>query len=112
MHFLLPSEFFQPNKVQNPVYKLSVIETSNIEVSIHPKEIYVSIFNTPVIFDIICELYVMYSAFGGFSFSTESIALRMKSMDRVLCWIGISDDLKFTCTVERCHDVIRYSLLL
>ena len=47
------------------------------------------------------DLYKEFNVHGGFVFPTESIATRMKSMDRVLCWFGFRDDHKFTCYIEK-----------
>jgi hypothetical protein len=56
-----------------------------------------------ILFDALRELYEEYNVHGGFVFSTDSIALRMKSMNRVLCWFGFRDSHKFTCVVEKEH---------
>lgn len=47
------------------------------------------------------DRYTEYGTHGGFVFPMESIALRLKSMNRVLCWFGFRDEFKYTCYVSK-----------
>jgi hypothetical protein len=54
-----------------------------------------------VLFHEIEDLYCEYNAHGGFVFSKDSIALRLQSMNRVLCWFGFRGGVKYTCYVSK-----------
>ena len=53
------------------------------------------------VFHEIEDRHTQYNAHGGFVFTKESIALRMHSMDRVLCWFGFHGGIKYTCYVSK-----------
>ncbi len=78
--------------IVSSVHKNGGIEQQEVDCGTHS---YSSLFHT------IQERYGEYGVHGGFVFSKDSIALRLKSMDRVLCWFGFHNDIKYTCYVSK-----------
>ena len=94
-------ELTQPYPSTHPVFKIFLVESNHSDGAIHSSEMNVGTFALPYIFHELQELYHSYSVHGGFVFPKDSIAMRMRSMDRVLCWFGFRNGIKYTCFVER-----------
>lgn len=110
MSFLpIPYEFPIPRAIHHqlmepspiPNYTIHIVESWRDQGSHKEIQHKLGSFTPEYIFDELLELYNAYNIHGGFVFSTESIALRMKSMERVLCWFGFRDERKYTCFVQR-----------
>lgn len=110
MSFLpIPTEFPLPRAVHyqltepsaTPTYTIHVVESWLDEGSQQSIQHKLGTFATDYIFSELQELYNEYNIHGGFAFTTESIALRMKTMERVLCWFGFRNGRKYTCFVQR-----------
>ncbi len=110
MSFLpIPAEFPLPRAVHyqlmepsvTPTYKIYIVESWYEIGSQESIQHMLGTFAAEYIFGELQELYNEYNIHGGFAFTTESIALRMKTMERVLCWFGFRNDRKYTCFVQR-----------
>jgi hypothetical protein len=107
-----PSEFPLPRAVHYelvnsipsiyPIFKIFLVESLHSDGTQQSSEVEVGTFAQPYLFYELQDLYNSYSIHGGFVFSKDSIAMRMQSMDRVLCWFGFRNGIKYTCFVERC----------
>jgi hypothetical protein len=109
MSFLpIPSEFPLPRAVNyqimesapRPTYTIYIVESWIAEGSTQEIQHNLGSYSAEYIFHELQELYNEYNIHGGFAFTTDSIAMRMKSMNRVLCWFGFRDSRKFTCFIQ------------
>lgn len=79
-------------------YSINILETDIIHHT--HTEYYVGTCADIVLFSHLEELYGKYSLQGGYVFSKDSIALRMKSMNQVLCWFGYHNGYRYTCYIR------------
>ncbi len=114
-HLPIPSEFPLPRAVHYQMLEASTntTGTNHVTYTIQLVESWVEdgvdkhfqhtigTYIPSFVFGELQELYEEYNVHGGFVFSMDSIAMRMKSMNRVLCWFGFRDSHKYTCFVER-----------
>ncbi len=107
----IPAEFPLPRAVHYqianppstipPSYVIHIVETWRDNNREQNTDHVVGSYAPHFLFHELQDLYSEFNVHGGFVFPTESIAMRMKSMDRVLCWFGFRDGRKYTCFVQR-----------
>ena len=90
-----------PSNAPIPTYCIHIVESSiengsNVDSHFYSSEPHAFLKTLSEV----TRLYEEHNVHGGFVFSTESIVLRMKSMNRVLCWFGFREGCKYTCFVE------------
>jgi hypothetical protein len=85
----------------NPQYSIYVVESYEEDGSTKDVSYCMSTFPQSLLFEQILFLYNEFNTHGGFMFPTDSIAMRMKSMNKVLCWFGFHENRKYTCFIER-----------
>lgn len=103
-----PFEFPLPRAVHytggqprtTPAYTIHIVESWVRDGVSHDIPHCIGVFAPDLLFHELQELYGEYNIHGGFIFPTDSIAMRMKSMDRVLCWFGFRENHKYTCFIE------------
>ncbi len=83
------------------VYSICIVATVHKNGLYEEQEIKCGNYSYSSLFHEIEDRYSEYGAHGGFVFPKDSIALRLKSMNRVLCWFGFRDDIKYTCYVSK-----------
>lgn len=105
----IPSEFPLPRAVHHeleqpqttPLYAIHIVESWVEDGVSHDVPHQLGIYAPHFLFHELQDLYGEFNVHGGFVFPTDSIAMRMQSMNRVLCWFGFREDHKYTCFVER-----------
>ncbi len=84
-----------------PLYSILLVESHMQDGTESHTEHKAGIFAQSIIFNELQELYMEYGVQGGFVFNKESIANRMGTMSRVLCWFGFRGGRRYTCYIER-----------
>ena len=105
----ISSEFPLPRAVHHeleqpqitPLYAIHIVESWVENGVSHDVPHQLGIYASHFLFHELQDLYGEFNVHGGFVFPTDSIAMRMQSMNRVLCWFGFREDHKYTCFVER-----------
>ncbi len=87
------------HSVPTDIYSICVVASSHT--TNETIETHCGNYAAPYAFEELKELYQEYNAQGGFVFPIQSIALRLKTMDRVLCWFGFYDNIKYTCYISK-----------
>ncbi len=87
------------HNVRTDIYSICIVSSSHTCNEVI--ETHCGNYAEPYAFDELKELYHEYNAHGGFVFPIQSIALRLKTMNRVLCWFGFCDNIKYTCYISK-----------
>ena len=82
-------------------YSISIIASTTRDGITEQQEIDCANYSYSHLVYEIQDRYAEYSAQGGFVFPMDSIALRLKSMKRVLCWFGFRNDIKYSCYISK-----------
>jgi hypothetical protein len=106
----IPTEFPLPRAIHYqiaasatipPSYTIHIVESWREHNTENNTDHIMGSYSQRFLFHELQDLYTEFNVQGGFVFPTESIAVRMKSMDRVLCWFGFRDDHKYTCYIQK-----------
>lgn len=82
-------------------YSICIVSSVHKNGATEQQEINCGNYSLISIFHEIEDKYCEYGYHGGYVFSKDSIALRLKSMNRVLCWFGFRENVKYTCYVSK-----------